>query len=505
MAYVCGLSGEVPNPARAVVSLKNGKVYDEALLTKYVAEHKAHPGSDDQASMDDTVKLEATTGIPPRNPQQASVPAMLKLFQDEWDALMLETYTLRQQLNQARQQLSHSLYQNDAACRIIARLTRERDMARNALGNLAPNQPAATAEQSNGNGAAAAVPEGATDTAMEGEDQGAGLLSAEVVATIKAKSTELSTMRKNKDKPTDLPAKQEFAAFTEVASHPGLHGSTGKGITTFAVHASNDAIVASGGMDKNVTVFNRAEGKLVHKFKGHTKKVMTVALHPEAPLVFSAGADKSIRVHNYDTKETTAIIKGAHKSDITCIALHPTNTLLVSTSTDGSWALTDVTSEEILMQQPAADCALTTCCFHPDGLYMSTGATNGAVTIWDMEKQQIAAEFDGHTAAINAMSFSEGGRYFATSDAEGVVKVWDLKKLKTLHTITVDGTADIKFDPSGQYLFVAGTGIKVFLAKKMELIHDFEAVTATVTKVGVGLSTKSLAFTATDRAIHVLA
>ena len=51
-------------------------------------------------------------------------------LQNEWDTLVLETFALKQQYNSTRQELSYALYSQDAASRVIARLMRERDAAR---------------------------------------------------------------------------------------------------------------------------------------------------------------------------------------------------------------------------------------------------------------------------------------------------------------------------------------------------------------------------------------
>ena len=72
----------------------------------------------------------------PRPANLTSLPSLLSVFQTEWDALALETFTLRKQLLETRQELSTALYQHDAACRVILRLQMERDEAREALSKV---------------------------------------------------------------------------------------------------------------------------------------------------------------------------------------------------------------------------------------------------------------------------------------------------------------------------------------------------------------------------------
>lgn len=73
---------------------------------------------------------------PPRPPNLTSVPTLLFALQNEWDAVVLETFNLRQQNAQLRQELSHALYKEDAAMRVLARIQKERDEARECVASL---------------------------------------------------------------------------------------------------------------------------------------------------------------------------------------------------------------------------------------------------------------------------------------------------------------------------------------------------------------------------------
>ncbi|KAK9458363.1 Prp19/Pso4-like-domain-containing protein [Dipodascopsis uninucleata] len=110
-----------------------GSVFEKSLLEAYVTEHGTDPISGEPLSIEEIVEIRGNNSVVARTPEQASIPTLLHSFQNEWDALVLETLTLRQELLKTRQDLSTALYYHDAAVRVVARLTEERDEVRKKL------------------------------------------------------------------------------------------------------------------------------------------------------------------------------------------------------------------------------------------------------------------------------------------------------------------------------------------------------------------------------------
>ncbi|CAF4986434.1 unnamed protein product, partial [Rotaria sp. Silwood1] len=136
MSLICSLSNEVPE--HPVLSPVSGCIYEKRLIIKYLHESPTDPINGQPLTEEQLIDVKVTPLSKPKPPSATSIPAILKMLQDEWDACMLHSFTLRQQLQTARQELSHVMYQHDAACRVIARLNKEVTAAREALATLKP-------------------------------------------------------------------------------------------------------------------------------------------------------------------------------------------------------------------------------------------------------------------------------------------------------------------------------------------------------------------------------
>ncbi|KAL1141011.1 hypothetical protein AAG570_000937 [Ranatra chinensis] len=501
MSLCCAISNEVPE--HPVVSPVSGSIFEKRLIERYITENGADPINGNELSVDMLIEIKTPPVVKPKPPSATSIPAILKTLQDEWDAVMLQSFTQRQQLQTARQELSHALYQHDAACRVISRLTKEVTAAREALATLKPQAgiaPPTTIPQP-------AIAVEAGGVANQPTEQ-AGM-SAEVIQKLQDKATVLTQERKKRGRtvPEDLVPHDTIRNYRTVASHPGLHSASVPGILSLDIHNADTSKILTGGNDRNATVFNKDTEQVVAILKGHTKKVSRVIYHPDEDIVITGSPDTTIRVWNVPNSQPLQLLR-AHDAPVTGLSLHPTGDYVLSTSTDQHWAFSDIRSGRLLTKvaDGSTGVALTTAQFHPDGLIFGTGTSDSQVKIWDLKEQSNVANFPGHSGPITAISFSENGYYLATAADDACIKLWDLRKLKNFKTLQLDDGYEIKdlcFDQSGTYLAVAGTDIRVYLCKQWQELKVFNDHTALATGVRFGRNAQFIASTSMDRTLKL--
>lgn len=203
-------------PEIPVVSPSSGAVFERRIVEKYILENGCDPITGKDLKVEDLIELKVPQIVKPKPPSATSIPAALKTMQDEWDALMLHSYSQRQQLQTARQELSHALYQHDAACRVIARLNKEVAAAREALATL---KPQAGILASAGAGQQAMDVDQTTYTTQPVEQTG---MTPEIIEKLQEKATVLTDERRNRGRtlPKDLIVPDQIRNFKILASHP---------------------------------------------------------------------------------------------------------------------------------------------------------------------------------------------------------------------------------------------------------------------------------------------
>ncbi|KAG8846599.1 hypothetical protein FRB96_001943 [Tulasnella sp. 330] len=461
--YFCALSGEPPQDP--VVSAKSGQLYERRLITKYISENGTEPTTGEKLDETDLIALTANPKAPaPRPPTATSIPALLHSLQNEYDAILLETFAIKQQYQATRQELSHALYQQDAATRVVARLIRERDAAREALASVSASM-------------GVAPPVNDVEMVEDAATQPQNALPAEVSTIIEETHASLSAIRKKRKAPTDYVKPADVKTYKSVHTIPSLHSSTPSGINAIVLSTSTPSHFLTAGNDKHVQLYDRAQGKVLATLKGHTKKIHHVAFREregENTLIISGAADKTVRVWGHEEASGQYAPKTTiktHKGDISGIDVHPSGKYLVVASADGSWSLQDLTTFQTIYHAPAATDGYSSLSLHPDGCLLALGTASSSIQIYDVRVQTFVAslapeETETPPFTINTLSFSENGYHLAAPGSTSTVSIWDLRKQKSAASISLASSSDdvakpykinrIRYDPSALWFGVAG-------------------------------------------------
>ena len=452
MSLLCGLSGQVA--AQPVLNPKSGRVYEKHLIEQHLLTSQTDPHTHEPLSASDLVPISLSSlALPPflssPSPSTLSLSSLLSSLQREFDGVMLEQFSLKREVHSLKQELAHALYQYDAACRVIARLIRERDDAQAAL--LAGG----TAERKQQHPAAAAAVDGhgnegrqAMDVEGEKKDGGASAQSAlaEMTAAFEETSERLGGKRRKaavKDKAAAAARTEDVAQYSVTQSFT-LHGAATPGVTAVDVdlRTEGERLLVTGGADGSVIVFDAKAGKVRDTLHGHKKRVTAVAFVQQASFtsassstshlpILSSSADHSVQLYTFDTEAghyASAHVWMQHTAAVTGLSLHPSAQFFATSSLDSSYLIHSLASASPVLTT-ATPSPLTSLAFHPDGRILATTHQDKHVRIYDALASQCVVTFTSHTHAPSALSFSPNGWLAASGDDGGVVRLWDLRKV----------------------------------------------------------------------------
>lgn len=316
-----------------------GNVFEKRLIEAYITENGTDPVTNEDLTVDDLVELKSARIVRPRPPTLTSIPSLLSVFQNEWDALALETYTLKQQLAQTRQELSTALYQHDAAVRVIARVSRERDEAREALSKISMKGGPAT------NGDAMQVDgqelsENLVAKVDATQERHVHLLIKSSINYANVCLPRLSKTRRKRPVPEDWADTETIESLKPQKMEAPLY----PGSRFLALDRSRDLALlgGSGGVAEVVSV---SQKKVIQTLKAGSGTVTDgLWAGDRVVLATSTGAVKIFE----DDSEVASFT--GHAGEASSIALHPSGEILASVGVDKSYIFYDLVSSAVATQ-----------------------------------------------------------------------------------------------------------------------------------------------------------
>lgn len=245
-----------------------------------------------------------------------------------------------------------------------------------------------------------------------------------------------------------------------------LRGHSGD---VFGLSFSQDGrLLASGGVDGTIRLWDLAGGGHPRVLRGHAGWVNGVAFSPDGRHVVSAGADGTVRL--WDVNGTAdPVLLGRHSGGVISVAYSLDGRRIASGGMDDTVRVWNTDRLGLPMVLRGHRGSISEVAFSPDGNHVASGSWDDTVKIWDVTEADDMTVLRGHRGPVSSVAASADGRYVVSGGQDGNVLLWDTTSNRdplTLHThnlpvtqvaISADGQRLLSIDADGPGLFVWDT------------------------------------------------
>jgi len=276
-------------------------------------------------------------------------------------------------------------------------------------------------------------------------------------------------------------------------------------VVTVAFHPQQPLLV-SGSLDDDIRVWNWETQTLIYTMQGHPRGVNHVALTPDGKGVASCGDDAVIRLWNLHDGCLLHTLKG-HLRDVNAVAVGETSLLLASGSEDSTIKLWAMDRGTLLRTLTGAGAMIKTVALTARDQLLVSGGLNNAVQVWNLQTGKLIKVLSGHTNTVNQVAISPDGRFIASASKDRTIKVWSLATgnlVQTLkgHTQEVNAVA---FFPGSQFLASGSSDgtLKLWRIKTGGLEENLTGHVNSVLGIAIHVGGKLIASASADKTIKL--
>jgi WD40 repeat protein len=236
-------------------------------------------------------------------------------------------------------------------------------------------------------------------------------------------------------------------------------------VEAVAFSSDNRTIAASGGtfgLPSHINLWDltNLHQQAARTFKGHKGTIACAALAPGGKVLATGGFDKTIHLWDLIGNKEISVLNG-HENTVRCLAFSPDGKTLASASTDKSVRLWDVASGKEKTVLARFESGAAGVAFSPDGKLLAMCASDdsdfrkpGGIKLWDLAANREREGFEGAKVPALSVAFSPDGKLLASaSPTSPSVNIWGVKSGKLITKIAESASVrHLAFSPDGKLL-----------------------------------------------------
>jgi serine/threonine protein kinase len=221
--------------------------------------------------------------------------------------------------------------------------------------------------------------------------------------------------------------------------------------------------------------------RLVRTLLGHNGGITAIALHPTQPILASGSTDRTIKLWNLESGQLlhtfpgrSLFSKAGHGDRISTLTFSPNGQILFSGSDDGTIKEWSVGDRKLINTLPAPGWGVSALTITHDGWTLISGGGDGVVHLWDLDRQKLEASLNKHQDWVSGLIISGDRNTLISSSYDKRVCLWDLRNDRLLSTLTghTERINAIAVTDDWQTLISADKTIKIWDLGRRELLFN---------------------------------
>ncbi len=272
------------------------------------------------------------------------------------------------------------------------------------------------------------------------------------------------------------------------------------------VFSPDGKLIASGGWDKSIKIWDATSGSERMDLAGHEDGVWCVAFSPDGQRLASASADKTVKVWDVQNNRELRTLRG-HVKGVCYVTFSPDGKRIASAEFGPAIKIWDAATGTEVANIQRRSMWVMGLAFSPDGRHIASCNKDG-ISVWDTTSgAEVMTIASAHKLHVTCVAYSPDGKSIVSCGWDSGIKVWDASTGK--QTMALRSRSQrlnyVSYDSSGKFIVAPDQGntISIWDTVTGEVVMTLAGHEASIRSASLSRDGRRIVSGSEDRTIRV--